>query len=106
MRKAETIRDVDRINAEIGAGKIAVIRTCERNPELEMRSLILRSRVHGIYVQVPSRVVFLQYGRGKKDYTEDEWELVSEVTTYARPERGQSGWGAYTCIPQVACRLR
>lgn len=95
LRQVDTIRDVEQLNAAISENMTVIIRIRERNPALEMRSLFLRHRLHSIYEKVPSRVVFQQYGRGKKEYTEADWELVSEIVTYARPSRHDAGWGAY-----------
>lgn len=95
MRVVETVRDVKLLNEAVSQGKIASIRISKRNPELETRSLLLRHKVLGTYERVPDRVVFQQYGRGIKEYPESDWELIAEVTKYARAVPDNPGWGAY-----------
>lgn len=95
LRTVETVRDVDRLNEAVAEGGIVIVRVQKRNPELEMHSLLLRHKVLGVYERVPDRIVFRQYGRGVKEYPEAEWELISEVTKYARSSQNEVGWGAY-----------
>lgn len=95
LRIVETVRDLKRLNEAVAEGGIVRIRIAKRNPELVTRSLLLRHRELGVYERVPDRIVYRQYGRGVKEYPEADWELVSEVTEYARSSQNDGGWGAY-----------
>lgn len=101
LREIVTVFDVGQLNDAHRAGAICKIRKLMQNPELKTSALLLRNRKDGEYVVTPSREVYQQYGRGKKSYTEEDWELIQNVEGYARSVRHDSDWAAYI-IPSDA----
>ena len=94
LREVVTIYDARALNAELSAGSLCIVKRKERNSELDLSALLLRNRLTGEYVEVPSRVSF-QRRDGTVSYSEEEWELVQTVEGYARRIRHEGNWGAY-----------
>ena len=94
LKELETTYDVRRLNKAKEEGLSFTIVPINRNPELELRSLLLKNRETGEFEAVPSRAFHAQYTRFL-EYPEDEWELVHEVVGYGRTRDQSQNWGAY-----------
>ena len=94
LKEIETTYAVARLNKAKEEGLNFILVPTNRNPELELRSLLLRNRDTGEFVSVPSRSFHAQRS-GLLEYPEDEWELVHEVLGYGRARDQSQNWGAY-----------
>lgn len=94
LREIETTYDFRRLNKAKEEGLNFRIVPINRNPALELRSLLLRNRDTGEFTSVPSRAFHAQR-LGLLEYPEDEWELVHEVLGYGRTRDQSQNWGAY-----------
>lgn len=92
---AETTYDTKYLNKAHQNGHRIVIVKRSLNPNLTIRSLLLRNRQTGEYTTASSRYVNVQYGRPPIEYTEEEWELIQEIEGYARDRSFEQNWGAY-----------
>ena len=91
----ETLYSVDAVNDAIASGYSCIVKPIKQNPELKLKSLLLRNRNTGEFCQVPSRLVHQQYSREPKIYSEEVWDEIGTVTGYARTRLEGNGWAAY-----------
>ena len=94
LKELETTYDVRRLNEAKAEGLSFSFVPINRNPALELRSLLLKNRETGEFETVPSRTSHVQR-TGLFEYPEDEWELVHEVVGYGRTRDQSQNWGAY-----------
>lgn len=94
LKEIETTYAVGRLNKAKKEGSNFILVPTNRNPELELRSLLLKNRDTGEFTAVPSRAFHVQR-TGLVEYPEDEWELVHEVSGYGRTRDQSQNWGAY-----------
>ena len=97
LREVTTAYRTDIINKAAKDGKPFFIREVKINPELQTTSLLLKERLTGEYIHVPSRLFYTSNytQRFKKEYPEELYELVLETNEYHRIRKTNQSWGAY-----------
>ena len=78
LKEIETTYAVGRLNKAKKEGSNFILVPTNRNPELELRSLLLKNRATGEFTAVPSRAFHVQR-TGLVEYPEDEWELEAQI---------------------------
>jgi len=96
----ETTYNTTYLNKARENGYIILIIKRSLNPNLTLKSLLLKNRRTGEYITISSRHVNVQYGGPPVKYPEDEWELIQEIEGYARDRSFEQNWGAYI-IPKT-----
>lgn len=94
LRIVQTIYNVSDLNAATRNGLLTLVKNIEPNANLYYRELLLKNFETGEYVTVPSRQFAVQYGK-TKTFPENEWQLITSYTKYARPKRLSQKWAAY-----------
>jgi hypothetical protein len=98
LPEVETTYDLKRLDRVQEEGRQYLIIPIVKNPELALKSILLRNKDTGEHKIVESRKVFAQYGR-ILEFPEAEWDLLHEVSGYARNRNQDQDWGAYI-LPQ------
>ena len=103
LREVTTAYRTDIINKSAKDGKPFFIREVKINPELQTTSLLLKERLTGEYIHVPSRLFYTSNytQQFKKEYPEELYELVLETNEYHRIRKTNQNWGAYI-LPEDA----
>ena len=103
LREVTTTYKTDIINKATKEGKPFFIREVKINPELQTTSLLLKERLTGEYIHVPSRLFYTSNytQQFKKEYPEELYELVLETNEYHRIRKTNQNWGAYI-LPEDA----
>ena len=103
LREVTTTYKTDIINKAAKDGNPFFIREVKINPELQTTSLLLKERLTGEYIHVPSRLFYTSNytQQFKKEYPEELYELVLETNEYHRIRKTNQNWGAYI-LPEDA----
>lgn len=96
----ETTYNTTYLNKARQNGYTVLIIKRSLNPNLTLKSLLLKNRQTAEHINVSSRHVNVQYGRPPIKYPEDEWELIQEIEGYARDRSFEQNSGAYL-IPKI-----
>ena len=90
LREVTTAYRTDIINEAAKDGKPFFIREVKINPELQTTSLLLKERLTGEYIHVPSRLFYTSsYAQQfKKEYPEELYELVLETNDSIKSSAG------------------
>ena len=95
LRVVKTVDNEDDLNEAVINGYITLVRKLERNPKLYSEYLLLKNYRTKRYVNVPSRTIYRQHGRGILEFPETDWELVLKYDHYHRTIRKNKSWAAY-----------
>lgn len=90
----KTCFDLYTLNKAIKGGHQTCIIKITENENLRLHGILLRNKASGKYIVVKERRMYVQYGR-IQEYPADEWELIYDVSGYARTRPAHEGWGAY-----------
>lgn len=94
LSEIETTYSLERLNKAQEQGEKFLIIERKQNPRLWIQKLLLRNRVTGTFEHAYGRTVVRQYNK-IVEYSEEEWELVRNVSTYGRNRNISQDWGAY-----------